>query len=272
MVGRKWICWALLLMVLLATRSTSAGPISFSTGDAEKDMPANQPGVVTLSVHPNPFDPSAPFQPSGMAQDGQINGWEFKDVRLSYDQASDTMSVGVNFWGVGGQPMGALATSTQDSIAVGFGTTNGKLLAIAGVPYDKRSPGPGIDGFTVVKPVDSNPYDPSGPGLGSNFSTNPADSLNSHNGGLAFDPSGNHPDFEFTLKNFSQLGIDPTKDFSVIAFAGSVTDQKFGEDNMNWQQVPAAELLVPEPATLIGWASLVVVAATWHGRRRRPLG
>lgn len=284
MVRRKLFRWALAAAAMLGARPAWADPIQF-TGDVEKDFvvaPGN--GVTRLVDSPLPDgspDPNHVPQAAWMTSQGLTTGWSMKDVRLKYDKATDTMAVGVNFFGVAGDADGngdpgvadsrMQAVGGQDpahlggrkSITVGFDLNNsGTPQIVAGVSADKSKAGPGLDGFTVATFKDT------GMGLAYNYGTTLANNL----GGLAFDPSKAQPDFEFSIKNFSTLpGFDAAKGFNLSVFAGSPDDVVAGEDAFSNRHVsiPAAQTVsTPEPATLLAWAAVAGFAGL-RARRRR---
>jgi hypothetical protein len=289
-----WV-WSVAALALVGARPATASPIQL-TGNVEKDFPATSKDVRVIPVNstPNDVGPS-PF----IAQNGWVSGWAIKDIRTSYDAATDTLSVGLDTFKdtagrqaiVGdadgnGDPGGASPQMQaahgvdnphlggHKSVAVAFApdgkfgsTSPGNPVVIAGVPADKSTAGHGIDGFTVAQ------YRNVNLGLGYNFGPTLAGNL----GALAFDPSAQHPGFEFTIKNFSKIpGLDPTKGFWISAYAGSPDDVVVGESALDFTRVAAfaAEQAkqLPEPATLLGW-SLVVGAAVIRWRHRsRPAG
>lgn len=288
-MGRRFLFrLAIATVALAAARSADAGAITL-TGDVTKDFPLGQQGVQVIVDNPNPLpagytgpptsNPGDVAQADFMTARGWTTGWNIQDVRLSYDKATDTMSVGVNFFGIAGDADGNGDPGTSDpatiaaggidlphlggreSIAVAF-DTNGdrKFDIIAGVPADKSAAGPGIDGFTVSQYRDSNA------GLAFNF----GQTLTDHMGNLAFDPSAAHPDFEFTIKNFSTLpGIDLAHhSFGIRVFAGTPDDVVAGEDSLPYTSV-SPETLTPEPATLLAWSAVVAAGAAWRLRRSR---
>ena len=287
MVRLRWLRWGLTTLALFGVRPASADPINF-TGFVENDFDATNQRVRVTKVTDNPLSiGQAPF----MTNNGWVSGWSIKDIRTSYDPSTDTLSVGVNTFknsqglpGIvgdadgNGDPGGADPQTTKSggidlphlggrkSVAVAFAPGSvadpavpGKPLIIAGVPADKSAAGPGTDGFTVAqhKGLDI--------GLGYNF----GQALTNHLGALAFDPSAQHPGFEFTIKNFSKIpGLDPTKDLWITAYAGSPDDVVAGETALQLTRVPAlAEQNIPEPATVLTW-SLVAGAAAVRWRRR----
>lgn len=290
MVRRRSGIGAVALLAVSFAGPAMAGPIRFTTGDVEKDMPSDAPGVTTIANHAN--DPAyyKQIQANWMNAAGRINGWAIKDLRFQYDQASDQLMVGVNFYGVGGDAYGdglagfhdstrqaalanhlGLGSSENQTIAVGVYLSDSKTPSfVAGIPSDHRDPalvGPGIDGFTV------NAYKNSGAGLGASF--DPKGSLNAHNGGLAFEPSKDHPDFEFVIKDLSKMpGFDlKNGGIGFKAFAGSGDDVEVGEDSMTktFFKFEPQEVTVPEPASVLAWSALAVGAA-WRGTARRRKG
>jgi hypothetical protein len=277
-------------LALLAARPVSADAIQF-TGNVERDFalsPGN--GVVRVADFPrdgvaskdanavsNPMDVA---QASWMSQQGATSGWNIKDLRLAYDSHSDTLFVGVNFFGTAGDadgngdPGGADPRTSaaggidlpnlggRESISVGFDLRNrGVPDVVAGVPSDKSKAGPGIDGFTVAS------YNSNNAGLASSY----GNTLTNHLGGLAFDPDAAHPHFEFTVANFSKMpGLDPTQGFGVKVFAGTPDDVVAGEDQIPLTHVdfPKVDTQVPEPATLLSW-TILSGGAAWRLRNRR---
>lgn len=286
MVRRESRPWAtigpILVLALLAAAPAFAGPIGAnSTGDVEKDFVAGQPGIVTLV---NPRYPTV--DPEKYIADNKLSpGWSIKDIRLYYDKASDELHVGLNFFGIAGDADGngnpgtvSLAsqaagakdvphlgftgdpkTSGRESITVGFDmNADGRPDFLAGVPGDKTQAGPGIDGYTFAA------YKNTGLGLANSYGT----PLTNHIAGLRFDPSAAHPDFEFLVTNFSKLpGYDPQNGYGLVAFAGT-PDDMFEEEGVLFPRVSAGE--IPEPASLLAWATLAAGGALWGRRRRSP--
>jgi hypothetical protein len=234
-----------------------------------------------------------------MVQNGWVSGWSIKDVRTSYDSATDTLSVGFNTFHNGqgqpaivgdadgnGDPGGASPQMASvggvdnphlgghKSVAIALAADNPKIpgtpgdpIVVAGVPADKAAASPtGLDGFTVAAPKGptlSLPYNFGGTLTGTDG--------NAVTGMLAFDPSAAHPGFEFTINHFSKIaGLDPLKGFWLSAYAGSPDDVIAGETGLRFTRVPAfGEQNIPEPATALAW-SLVACGAAAVRRRRRP--
>ena len=158
-------------------------------------------------------------------------------------------------------------------------------MVVAGVPANKvGSPVGSLDGFNVAT---VNPMLLRSSGIAQAYGT----TLSNHLGALAYDPSKAHPDFEFTVKNFSKIpGLNAlTKGFYVSAYAGTGTTIIIGKSAIpatlvgtplnqpqNLQpppgQVvpPAPAVKTPEPTTILAWG-LVAGGAGWRVRRRlRP--
>jgi hypothetical protein len=269
--------WTLagLLAVALAPRPAAADAMRL-TGNVETDFPLTSgSGVVAIVDNP---DASGSSSPADVAQDASlpgITGWNIQDLRMAYDTPSDTMSVGLNFFGIAGDADAdgnpGSATNGVDlpdlagleSIVVAIDTNlDGTPDVIAGVPASKPSASMGTNAFQIAS------YKPSNMGLA--FSFGP--SLTDHAGALAFSPSADHPDFEFTIGNFVKLpGLDPKQGFIVSAFAGTSSDIVAGEDYLFKTRVgfpSPQEPSIPEPAALIDWAAVAGAALAWRVRRR----
>jgi hypothetical protein len=267
-----------------------AGAVTF-TGNVATDFPSLGNGLGSVPGQ----DPSAVAQASWITQSGWVNGWVMKGMELNYNQATDSMQVGVNFYSIAGDPSGS-PTGTdprvaaaggsappnlggRDSISVEFaapsptGDQPGTPVIVAGVPESKSPSYTGLDGFTVAAA-----------GGSSSIQTNYGTQMNSAMGNLAFDPSPAHPDFEFTIKNWSQFAaLNGSKGFWVSAYAGSPDDAVAGESHIAWTHIPLTpgqQVLnpppppptppptVPEPTTVAGW-SLMIAGAAWALRRKR---
>ena len=284
MIRRSVFRWTLAALALVAARSASADPITF-TGNVDSDFKL-APGTGVSSFVPHPLadgspNPHAVPQDAWMTNQGLINGWQVKDVRLQYDKATDTLSVGLNTWSVAGDAAGegnpGVAPSQMateggknephlggyKSITVGFSFSNSTTPDIlAGVPSNKTEAGPGIDGFNVAA------YKPTNMGVQNSYGA----TLTNNLGGLAFDPSKAHPGFEFTIKNFSKIpGNDLTKGFTMSVYAGSPEDVVAGEDSFSRHiTLPQPEKVhTPEPATLLAWSTVLAAGAVVRHRRRR---
>ena len=278
MTGRRNCLRIGAFVIALATApvaSTIADPISAtSTGNVETDFPSGTTGITTLVNPKYPTNDPASY----IARNNLSPGWSIKDIRLYYDKATDTMDVGVNFFGIAGDAdgngnPGTSSTSNgfvdmphlggRESITIGFDFLHtGQPQVLAGVPGDKTQSGSGN------RRVQYHPEPRQRPGpLQQLWQT-----LTSNMGNLVFDPSAAHPDFEFTIKNFSTLpGYNPNSTFNLIAFAGS-PDDGVEEEGVRFSGV-SGEVIhpsVPEPATWLAWSlGLAGVSAFNRFRRRR---
>jgi hypothetical protein len=281
MVRPSLLSWSLAFLAALGARTASADPITL-TGVVERDFDQANPSV---RISPISTDPGHIGVAPWITERGWVSGFSIKDVRSSYDEASDTLFVGVNTFGIAGDadgngdPGGADPLTTASggidlpnmgadkSIAIAIAPngppgsgTFGTPVVVAGIPANKATAGPGLNGFSVARYLNVNA------GLSRNF----GESLPNHQGILAFNPSAEHPDFEFTIRNFSQIpGIDPSQGFWMAAYAGSVKDVVVGEDALQWTRIPRfSPQGVPEPTTILAW-SFTAFGAAWSYRRRR---
>ncbi len=281
-------------------RPAEAGAVTF-TGNVETDMPYT-PGGANNGVFAVPgLQPNQVAQDSWITQNGWINGWVIKDMRFDYNATTNTMQVGVNFYSIAGDadgnPTGKPAPQSllegldpaslggRKSISVEFaapagqgGAQVGAPVIVAGVPEDKMtSGGTGTDQFTVAAA-----------GGSAAIQDNYGKQINAAMGSLAFDPSPAHPDFEFTIKNWSQFStLAGSNGFWVSAYAGSPDDVVAGESKIPWAHIPVplspGEQVsvgpgpppvptqvphVPEPTTVAGW-SLMAGCVVWALRRSR---
>lgn len=294
---RSWPA-ALALASLLAPAGAWAGAIPF-TGDVERDFPLAAGNGIRVAVDnpsPNPPAGSSPVSnprdvdiPDWMKAAGRETGWNFQDIRLAYDRASDTLAVGVNFFGVGGDVDGdgnpnaadprTLASGGVDepnfsggeTVTVGLDFNNDrKPEIVAGIPMNKSGAQDGLSQFGLAK------YRNQGLGIANSYgdrtigATNLADFL----GRKAIETSLSKPDWEFELKNFSQLGklFDPRFDpndspLGLLAYAAGKYDVIVGEDAVPYSAL-SPQVITPEPATLLAWSAALAGGAAWRLRRR----
>lgn len=273
---------ASMVLGLFAVPTAEAELIHF-TGDVGRDFPQTRSFVRSISDRVGDV-----AQPAWMTRHGWVNGWDIKGIRLAYDRATDTLNVGVDFVTLAGRAIGNADPKYANpllqaaggidlphlggrkSIAVAFaadsrgGAGPGTPVLIAGVPEYKSAHPSTLDGFTVAHYLNTRN------GLAMNFGSTWKD----HLGKLAFDPSAAHPDFEFTITQFSKIpGIGPGRAVWVGAFAGSPDDALAGEDNVAFVRIPAIipnPQVIPEPAgfTLMG-LGLIGLAAGGCRRRRK---
>ncbi|AGA27310.1 hypothetical protein [Singulisphaera acidiphila] len=288
MVSRNALRWTLATLTLLGASSVSADPINF-TGFVENDFNKFKDDTIKIiPVNPDPLNRIA--QLPQMTAQGIINGYAIKDLRLHYDSKTDVLSVGVNTYSIAGSAIGnggpdiakALADyggvdpahiGGKKSITIAFAGVNpanqavpGPTVAVAGIPSDKSTAGPGLIGFNIAA------YDAS---KSQSIQNSYGATLTNNMGALAFDPSAAHPGFEFTIKNFSQLSpnhLDPTEGFWIAAFAGSPNDNPIGEENLEFTKVPKfVPQIIPEPATVLSWTVVAAAAGALRLRRRREV-
>ncbi len=283
MVRRNAFRCMLVTVALLGGRIASADPITF-TGNVATDFSATNPGVNISAVDSDPLNTI--YQLPQMTSQGYINGYAIKDIRTFYDFTTDKLYVGVNTWSIAGSAVGA-GGSAMDTILAQHGgsdpaslggdksitlafvgsspsntSTPGQPIIVAGVPADKSTASStGLDGFTVAsyKGLTSQ-------GIQYNYGT----ILPSNQGSLAFDPSAAHPNFEFTINNFSKISstLDPTKGFWIQAYAGSAQDGPIGEEVTGLIKIPAFQNQnIPEPTTWLAWT--LVLGGSLRQLRRR---
>lgn len=278
MVRRNAFRLTLVTLALLGARTASADPINF-TGFVQNDFPTSNTSLFTQPVDAHPTDTIA--QLDQMTNAGIINGYAVKDARFGYDEKTDTLYVGLNTYSIagsavgnGGQAMDDILTAHgtnafQDpahiggdkSITVGFAALNpgndktpGTIEAVAGVPSVKTAADTGLDHFTVASYANN---------INQGIQNQYGATLTNNLGALAFDPSAAHPNFEFSIANFSTIpGIDPTKGFWVKLYLGSAQDGPIGEESTAFFRVPKfAPQFIPEPTTWLAWSLVAGVGA-----------
>ncbi len=185
----------------------------------------------------------------GMAPWMTQTGWDIREIVFTYYAKTDTLDVDVKTTGIAGDADGLgipggndpkLAAiggvnpanlGGRDSISIAFESANanhslGDPVAIAGVPEYKPANAPS-DGFQLTQ------YN-GNTSLQAGYGTPITTSV----GTLLYSPSAAHPDFEFTISNFSQLyGLNLTNGFYFSAYAGSPDDAVVGEDHIPWSYV-----------------------------------
>jgi hypothetical protein len=296
MVHRNAFLSTLVTLALFGAGPAWADPMSFSgsvandfslvptPNNGENTVKSTNSNVVVVNVDSHPLDMIA--QLPEMTNQGIINGYAIKDIAFYYDSKADKLYVGLDTYsiagsavGSGGAAMDAILTQKgfQDpahlggdkSITVGFAGNNpgdnnqpGSMVFVAGVPSDKSAGNPSaLDGFTVAKYAGM-----SNQGLQNNYGA----AVTGSQGTLAFDPSASHPNFEFSISNFSKISssVDPTQGFWIRAYAGSAQDGPIGEENTALIRIPKlAPQTIPEPTTWLAW-TLVAGSAAYRLRRR----
>lgn len=305
--GRFWVNLGVALACGASAQAASVGTGTaasslFATGNVETDMPSTtNSGITVVQGHPYTYT----AEPDWMTKNGLINGYAMKDIRLSYDRSTDTLSVGVNFFGVAGNTDGspdgqtnAMTLQQHGSNPANYGADKSMTIAftpvtaagvaanpviVAGVPAVKANGGTTTaDKFTVAA------YQASTGGLTHSY----GQTLTANVGSMAYNPSSAHPDMEFTIKNFSKIpGLNAlTNGFYLSAYSGSQQTAIVGKSDIantyvkpfadsQQPQLPGPGLppiniprvdppRVPEPATVLAWG-LVAGGAAWRVRRAR---
>lgn len=278
MVRRNAFRWTLATLALLGATAASASPVVTLTGNVANDFKPSNPDVHVSPVDSNPLMNMVQLPAATAA--GIINGYAIKDIREAYDSKTDTLYIGLNTYGVAGSATGLDPTSAQGkyydgllakagghdpanigdnkSITVAFAANNstnssqpGQIIALAGVPAGTK--GGGLDGFTVAKYA----------GLNVGIQNNYGATLTNNLGSLAFNPDAAHPNFEFTIKNFSKISpsLDPSVGFWIRAYAGSPDDGPVGEETTQFHVPAFAPEKIPEPTTWMAWSLLAGAAA-----------
>ena len=288
MVRLRMIRMSFATLALFGARPVLSAPITL-TGNVETDFSKSNPNVQITPVYSSPLTiGEASFIPAN----GWVSGWAVKDFRIDYDPSNGTLYVGVNTFknasgaqaivgdsdgngdpgGASPQMKSAGGVDTPDlgghkSVTLAFAPDSphgpsapGIPLLVAGVPADKSTAGPGIDGFNVAS------YKNTTLGIEDNFGK----TLTANLGSLAFNPSTTHPGFEFTIKNFDKIqGLNPLNGFWVSLYAGSTSDVIAGETSLDLTRIPSLgpQIITPEPTTVLTWA--LVAGGSLFGLRRR---
>ncbi len=219
----------LFLAILCPSAALAAAPVF--TGDVQADFTGSD---VQIFTDPGVIDVGLPVT----APTGTISGFDMRDVRLHYDPFTDTVTVGIDTFGIAGDADGngdPNATSAwlntlggvdlpnwggTESFSVFFDIDqDGAYDVIVGLPLFT-----GIAGFQVAT-FNGTPLVP-GLAFGA--------PLPGNNGGLFATPSAAAPDIEFKVTNWSSLphssAIDGSPSFTFGTFLGSLSDGGIGED------------------------------------------
>lgn len=192
------------------------------------------------------------------------SGWDIKEVIFTYFAKSDTLDVDVKTTAIAGDADGSGNPGGPDprltaaggvnpaniggrgSISFGFSAANanhsmGAGVAVAGVPEFKPAGAPN-DGFQLAQFRS-----------GGALQTSYGSPITTAVGTLLYNPSAQHPDFEFTVQNFSKLfGLNLANGFYFSGYAGSPDDVVIGEDHIGWTYVsgfqPSPQIINPAPA------------------------
>lgn len=219
------------------------------SGDAEVDLPAADPDVIIIEdliagVAQRDLQPPIPTLPPL----GDI-GWDIQDLRVKYLAETDELLIGLNSYGIVGDPEGnndpasfdqrwidggAPGTDTAD-LGANEGVTialdldqDGIFDAVVGTHYGNT-----ISDIAVFEFTDFGLFAPLTPiAYG-----NEIGSL----GTAPISPTADAPDLVFTIANFSELpGNDGSLSFGINANMGGGADGNIGEDSIGEFAVPIA--------------------------------
>lgn len=231
----------------------------FAAAPARADV-TPPPGGTVLGDLTYPTGPQYVAMAPWMTQ----TGWDIREVVFTYFAKTDTLDVDIKTTGIAGDADGLGIPGGNDpllaavggvnpaniggrgSITVGFSAANanhtmGGGVAVAGVPEYKPANAPN-DGFRLAQ------YNADLP-----LQASYANSITTAVGTLLYSPSAQHPDFEFTIQNFSKLfGLSLANGFYFSAFAGSPDDAVVGEDRIGWTYIsgfqPQPQIINPTPS------------------------
>ena len=239
--------------VFLAIAGEARSDVINFTGNVANDFPASTGATVVPGV------PGSVAEAPYIIKNGWTSGFIVESLRVLYNQANDTLYVGVQTYSIAGDADGNPHPGSADpqlaaaggvnlpgfggdkSLTVAFGNVApgggvGSTAFVAGIPANKASGNPAnSNDFTVST------YKDTGQGLAYSYGT----ILKNHVGALAVDPTAAAPNFEFAITNVSKItGFNTANGFYVSLFMGSETAIVVGKEAMNWALVPAAD---PEP-------------------------
>jgi hypothetical protein len=237
--------------------------IGLATAAAQATADVTPPsGVAVLGSFSYPTGPQYIAMAPYMTQ----TGWDIREIIFSYNTKTDTLDVDVKTTGIAGDADGLGLQGQYDpqlaayggynpanvggrgSITLAFRAANangsmGAPVAVAGIPEYKPADAPNY-GFRLAE------YDPS-----KSLETSYGNSITLSTGTLLYGPSAAHPDFEFTITNFSKLyGLNLANGFYFSGYAGSPDDIVAGEDHVPWTYVtgynPQPQFFIPSGTIL----------------------
>jgi hypothetical protein len=257
---RKSILGPVACVVLAIASGARADVINF-TGNVANDFPASS-GTFVIQGPPNSVG-----EESYIIQNGWTTGFLVESLRLSYNQATDTLYVGVQTFSIAGDADGNPNPKGPDPQLAAAGGLNlpnfggDKSLTVA---FASVAPGGGVGTTDFVAGIPANKsvgdsrntndftvatYNNTGRGLAYSYGT----MLNNHVGALMVSPTASAPNFEFALTNVSKMpGFNPDGGFYVSLFMGSQEAIVVGKENINWTKVPG---VVSEPGGISGHGS-----------------
>ncbi len=231
-------CLISLLLCLTFFVPAMADPVFTGNASADFLIPGTNellPGTDVL-IDPGGKDVGLPNPPFN---ENDTSGWDIKDCYYHYNRSSDTMYVGLDFYGIAGDADGDGDPShTSDRLASKFGLDWPNLTMEEAIctSYDTNNDGKydvvvGMSGFAAQSIFGTYNFvgATNAPALafGTKFNPDPAV--------LYAMPNSTCPDWEFYITNFSKLPgfiFNPGEsfDFSKKGFAGSLADDGIGED------------------------------------------
>ena len=228
------------------TQSLQVDGVNF-TGDAEVDLPAAAPDVIVIEdliagVAQRDLQPPIPeLQPIGDI------GWDIQDVRVLYIAETDELVIGLNSYGIIGDPEGnndpasfdqrwidggAPGTDVADlganeGVTIGLDLDNDGVFDLAVGTHYANS----INEFGVFEFTQFGGFAPLTPiAYGAEIG---------EIGQAPISPSTASPDLVFSIANFSQLpGNEESLDFGINANMGGGADGNIGEDSIGQFLVP----------------------------------
>jgi hypothetical protein len=287
----------ILTLFMIAPAMAATSVVQPFTGNVENDFP-EVPGNGILVI----VDPGG--QDIGVQGTTRDSGWDLKDLRLAYDNVSDTLYVGINNYGVVGDPEGNGNPSLWDTTVPGDGEDYPNLgstecvavffdLDMAPSLFDDLlswdviiGVGSGFDFFNFGI------YNTDGKDPPSNFRYEPLDPdfgrIPGHLGVLGdpdypINPDAAHPDLEFAIRNFSTLAgdLDPAvidaviSEFRVGLYEGSADDTS-GEEHVFYQEIPSTTVTIDPTRDAVIEGGTVSLEVTEHNdsfaerAKRRP--
>jgi hypothetical protein len=247
------------------------------TGNVPIDFPATQiPGVVVLPDNPLVQHPSiAP----AIAPIVKVSGFDISGIRVSYTPGTDTLSIGLDQPPSQNHP-GAVIAGDADNNG-NSGTVNPAVLNVPGfagfedpanfggtehmgafLDFTGSGTAQIVAGFSAVPPSPiptdpspQKPYEvalaiPTGPNSAPGFGTE----LPQFEGNFYYNNSISHPNFEFDIKDFSQLykavtgqALTSSTVINLGAFGGSGQDIGIGEAFFPEQPVQISAATIPPP-------------------------
>ena len=257
------------------------------TGNVPIDFPATQvPGVVVLPDNPLVQHPAIAPQ---IAPIVKVSGFDISGIRVTYSPTDDTLNLGLDQPPSVNQP-GAVIAGDADNNG-NSGTVNPAITAIPGfggfqdpgnfggtefmgafLDFTGTGTPQIVAGFsqvpptpTVADPSPQKPYEvavaiPTGPNAAPAFGTR----LPQYEGNFYYNNSSAHPNFEFSIKGFSQLyqavtgqPLAATSVINLGAFGGSGQDIGIGEAFFPAQAVTLSNATQPNPCPPISPPILV---------------